>query len=179
MKTYKIKNATAIYTGGGIYIYHGQLENGNYFRTCDEWESIEICDSDTSVEDADYNEFYEEHTVETVTGEAYETFWNEMLQWIIDNNPEGNYLNSDLEDRMINKFIIRITLPSMIGESDQEFVSEEAAWKFIKELVIDEVEAASQEHDCYIGVCFDWRNRTASIHYTYDGTFCKYDIVKK
>ena len=40
MENYKIANATAIYTGGGIYIYHGKVENGNYFRACDEWECI-------------------------------------------------------------------------------------------------------------------------------------------
>ena len=179
MKTYEIKNATAIHTGGGIYIYYGQLENGNYFRACDEWECIEICNSDTSVEDADYGEFYYEHSIDVLWNEAYETFWNEMLQWIINNKPEGNYLSSDLEDRFINKFLVKCAYSWGDEEPDEEFISEEAAWKYIKEAVVNEAETTSQEHDCYIGVCFDWRNRTASIHYTYDGEFCKYDIVKK
>lgn len=97
----KIKNATAIYTGGNIYIYYGQLSDGNWFRACDEWECIEICDSDTGVEEADYNEFYEEHKFETLVNEEYETFWNEMLLWIIHNAPEGNYQAGDLEKRML------------------------------------------------------------------------------
>lgn len=97
----EIKNATAIYTGGGIYIYYGQLLDGNYFRACDDLECIEICDSDTSVEDADYNEFYEEYSIETLTEEEYKVFWNEMLQWIIDNEPEGNYSVGELEDRKV------------------------------------------------------------------------------
>ena len=68
----KIKNATAIYTGGGIYIYYGQLENGLFFRACDGWDFIELCDSDTSTEEADYYEFYEEHSQGTISGTDYE-----------------------------------------------------------------------------------------------------------
>lgn len=97
----EIKNATAIYTGGNLYIYYGQLTDGNWFRATDDWEGIEICDSDTSVEEADYNEFYEEHAFESLGGEEYKTFWNEMLLWIIHNAPEGNYQVDDLERRII------------------------------------------------------------------------------
>ena len=97
----EIKNATAIYTGGGIYIYYGQLSDGNWFRTCDDWEFIEMCDSDTSVEYADYYEFYEEHSIGTLAGDEYKTFWNEMLLWIIHNAPEGNYQVDELENRLI------------------------------------------------------------------------------
>jgi len=97
----EIKNATAIYTGGNIYIYYGQLLDGNWFRATDGEEFIEICDSDTSVEEADYYEFYEEHSIETLTDEEYKKFWNEMLLWIIHNAPEGNYQTDELERRMI------------------------------------------------------------------------------
>ena len=38
-----INFATAQYTGGGIYIYYGQLENGYYFRADDCEDFIEIC----------------------------------------------------------------------------------------------------------------------------------------
>lgn len=93
-----IKHATACYTGGGIYIYYGQLVNGLYFRTCDEWGGISICDADTSTEDADYCEFYDEHEIDCIQGKNN---WNNILQWIIDNAPNGNYLPSDLERRLI------------------------------------------------------------------------------
>ena len=97
----EIKNATAIYTGGNIYIYYGQLVDGNWFRACDGEEFIEICNADTSTEEADYYEFYEEHSIETLTKKEYEVFWNEMLLWIIHNAPKGNYQVYDLEKRMI------------------------------------------------------------------------------
>ena len=97
----KIKKATAIYTGGGVYIYHGQLEDGNYFRTCDGWDFIEICNSDTSVEEADYSEFYEKHSIDTIAGKEFINSWNEMLLWIIHNQPDGNYASYELERRTI------------------------------------------------------------------------------
>lgn len=96
-----IKNATAQYTGGGIYIYYGQLENGYYFRAGDEEDFIEICDTDTSTDEADYNEFYEKHRVETLTSYPYITLWNKMLVWIIENEPRGNYSISELQRRLI------------------------------------------------------------------------------
>ena len=99
----EIKNATAIYTGGGIYIYYGQLTDGNWFRATDDWEGVEICNADTSVEEADYPEFYEEHSIECIGGDEYKTFWNEMLLWIIHNAPEGNYQADELENRMIEE----------------------------------------------------------------------------
>lgn len=99
----EIVEATAIYTGGNIYIYYGRLSDGNYFKACDDFDFIEICDSDTSIEEADYQEFYEKHSVETLTKEEYKMFWNEMLLWILHNAPKGNYVFSELEERLIEK----------------------------------------------------------------------------
>ena len=175
----EIKNATAIYTGGGLYIFYGQLTDGNWFRAYDEWECIEICNSDTSVEDADYSEFYEEHTVETVTGEAYEIFWNEMLNWIISNKPEGNYDSDDLERRMIKKYLLKISYSWGDEEPDQEFTSFEEAWKRAKEMASDEAEIASEEHECEIGLFFNKEEGIIELLYTYDGESCYYNIVKE
>lgn len=106
----KIKNATAIYTGGNIYIYYGQLTDGNYFRACDDWYCIEICDADTSTDDADYNEWLDKHRVEMLEGYEYEIFWNKMLRWIIDNKPKGNFQSYELEHRFIEVEEEKVTL---------------------------------------------------------------------
>ena len=100
MENYKIKTATADYTGGGIYIYYGQLENGLYFRTCDVWESIAICTEPTDTEEADYQEFFDEYMTEELTGSTYETLWDEIIEWIIMNGPKGNYIDYELENRL-------------------------------------------------------------------------------
>ena len=105
METYKIKTANACYTGGGLYIYYGQLENGLYFQAYDEWETIYICDTETGTEEAQYTEFYEQHTVEELEGEAFKAFWNQIIGHIISGGPlyddQHNYLKSDLLERII------------------------------------------------------------------------------
>ncbi len=95
-----IQSATAIYTGGGIFIYYGRLQDGTFFRAVDDWDCIEICNADTSTEEADYQEFYEEHRIKTLNGEDYKAFWDEMLHWIIQNMPEGNYTLCDMLKRL-------------------------------------------------------------------------------
>lgn len=95
-----IKHATAIYTGGGIYIYYGELTDGTYFRTCDMWECIEICNANTGSDEADYEEFYEEHSLRSITDKEYVVFFNDMIRWILENKPEGNYSEYELEERL-------------------------------------------------------------------------------
>ena len=103
MEKYKIKTATACYTGGGIYIYYGQLENGLYFRTWDEDETIYICNTNTSTEEADYNEFYEQHTVKELKGKTFNNFFNLMITHILEGGATfdewSNYSKSELERR--------------------------------------------------------------------------------
>lgn len=101
--TMEIKTANAQYTGGGIYIYYGLLTNGNYFRACDEWECIEIVDADPSVEDADYCDWYDHHRITQLIEDEYKSFWNLMLEWIIQNQPFGNYATNELENRLMKK----------------------------------------------------------------------------
>jgi len=145
----EIANATAIYTGGGIYIYYGQLTDGNYFRACDEWDGIEICNADTSVDEADYYEFYEEHSIETLAKEEYEIFWNEMLLWIIHNAPEGNYQADELEERMIKEkknmakdYTVRVNFGGFIG-CDREYV----VWAENEDDAIEQAREVAME-DC-------------------------------
>ena len=105
MAKHKIKTATACYTGGGIYIYYGQLETGLFFRAVDDWDVIYICDSNTEAEEAEYSEFYEAHAVEEITGDNFKNFWNTMLSHILDGGAAhgrwSNFSPSELKDRII------------------------------------------------------------------------------
>lgn len=99
----KITFANACYTGGGIYIYYGNLSDGTFFRTWTDGECIEIVDVNASIEneEADYEEFYEEHRIASVVGKEFCEFWNEILRFIIHEQPNGNYLVSDLEKEIL------------------------------------------------------------------------------
>lgn len=101
MKNYEIKNAMAEYTGGGIYCYYGQFNDGTWFKGSDNWESISVCDADTSTEDSDFEEFYEVHLLHEIEGEQYKHLFNKILKWIIDNAPKGNYQAWELESRFL------------------------------------------------------------------------------
>lgn len=98
---YKIKSASACYTGGGIYIYWGQLENGLHFRAADGYDVIYICNADTSTEEADYQEFYDAHTVKELYNGEFKIFWNEMLTRIIKSDDRGNWCPDELTARLI------------------------------------------------------------------------------
>lgn len=105
MAKHKIKTAAAVYTGGGIYIYYGQLESGLFFRTCDEWEAAYICTQETDTEEADYEEFYEKFAIEEITGDDFKTFWNAMINHILSGGKAmgiwSNYSPAELERRKI------------------------------------------------------------------------------
>ena len=102
---HRIKTATAVYTGGGIYIYYGQLESGLYFRTADEYWGIDICNADTEADEADYSEFYEVHLVEEIPAESeeFKLLWNAMLSHILDGGAAhgkwSNYSPDELKRR--------------------------------------------------------------------------------
>lgn len=99
MTEYKIKTLTACYTGGGIYIYYGQLENGLYFRSADEWGCIAICTEDTSVEAADFPDFYDKYMIEEIIDNRYNDFMTQFYEIIIDKKPAGNYCITEMETR--------------------------------------------------------------------------------
>ena len=87
-----IKNATAIYTGGNIYIIYGELTDGNYFLTSNDWESTLVLDE--SPEDLDvslYEDWQTEHTVKQVLYEESENLYQEAVDWVKKNLPDGNY----------------------------------------------------------------------------------------
>ena len=120
MNKYTIKTATAEYTGGGIYIYFGELENGLYFRTADEWKSISICNADTRTEEADYSEFYDSHQIDELQGENYKEFFNDMISWIKHNEPSGNYDIGELKQRVILEKPQQQTTQDKIKELERE-----------------------------------------------------------
>lgn len=151
MKNYTIKTATAEYTGGNIYIYYGQLENGLYFRACDEWDFISICNADTSTDDAEYAEFYNEHEIDSVNGYQFEEFFNTMLLWVIHNKPDGNYNIDELEKRMITHMNTNIEIENAktLAKTIQERVKQEKFEQLLKHQ-ISSIESCMSEfrNDC-------------------------------
>lgn len=113
-----IEYVTPNYTGGGIYVYTGKLKDGNYFIADDTYfgkEGDTFSPFDIRVVDTDPDKVYtdedgleytllddtyyqEQHFVEDIEENNAKEFTKMILQWVIDNKPEGNYQIEDMEE---------------------------------------------------------------------------------
>lgn len=101
-----IKSAEPIYTGGGIYIFLGQID--------DDFFVADSCNQDARIVDANPSDFtdderfgfeewaseewQQEHLVRDLTDTSERRrFFVDMLKWVFDNEPDGNYMMSDIE----------------------------------------------------------------------------------
>lgn len=84
-KELKIKNADYAYTGGGIYLFIGELENGRYFLLDGDMFDTRILNESVSWDnDECFNaEWQENHLIEDLNTEKDGAwFCNEVIKWI-------------------------------------------------------------------------------------------------
>ena len=96
----KIKKAMAVYTGGGIYVFFSILENDTYtFTDSDflEWNLILKKNPYYDMDNCFYPEWQDENTIEELTEKEAVNLNLDICNWIIENEPKGNYLKSDIE----------------------------------------------------------------------------------
>lgn len=119
----KITKCEPFYTGGGIYLFYGDYELDYDTKTYENGlitdSGIETCTyhfiADGSLFDvALFNEdlfqygdemydicgdgeWFENHLIDSLKPQAALRFFNEMLDWIKANEPDGNYAMSELE----------------------------------------------------------------------------------
>ena len=92
MKIKRITNAT--YTGGGIYVFTGELEDGTWFVFSSEDEEITLLNKDPSnLDESLYWEWMEPHIV----GYTDDTEVRDVYRWLLDHPMDDNYLPSDIE----------------------------------------------------------------------------------
>lgn len=77
MKEYEIKTAEATYTGGNIYLYHGELTSGLYFVTNDDGITAILDVPADCIEDS--IEWQRQHIVETLLNENRRIAFVDML----------------------------------------------------------------------------------------------------
>lgn len=99
----KVIDANATYTGGGIYQYTGQFDNGNYFQTWTDYEDyVQELDADPEEnwDDNDDEEWQNEHMVAEHYGFEGIKILKEAMKYIIDNQPTGNYSVCEVENAL-------------------------------------------------------------------------------
>jgi len=97
MANKKVIRATADYTGGGIYILTGALQDGTFFMA-DSPYCVDIYDADPEKagDDAFTNKWHEAHSVTGYVGPIVDRIIGEALAWLEDNAPGGNYIMSEV-----------------------------------------------------------------------------------
>lgn len=91
------------------------------------------------------------------------------------------YPNDTVEiDKTERKDSALIKISYSWGDTDHDIPckTKALAWKLAEELALREKETASFEHDdCAITITFDKANWKIILHYSYDNTYCYFDIV--
>ena len=105
----EIIKANAEYTGGGIYRFTAETLDSRFLVSCTEWDVVYLVDADPdATEESWFNEWFDDHTVGEFTaakGDYYDVI-ADMLTWILENKPEGNYQACEIE-----KELKEVTLP--------------------------------------------------------------------
>ena len=111
------------YTGGGVYVYTGKLKDGNYFLGGDDWFdsnnkmfTIRVVNEnpDDYEEDCWFDDWQQEHLVRDLTEEENKEITKQILHWIIENKPDGNYDIRNMED------MLNIVEPDKLEEATEE-----------------------------------------------------------
>ena len=101
----KITKATAVYSGGGIYLYYAELKNKQWIMGNDDF--LIMVDSNPLAneqiyEDSNYSEWQEEHLVKEIPEEEHQEVLNNIIDVILDGKTIKEYDNfskGDLKDR--------------------------------------------------------------------------------
>lgn len=108
LKGEKFVSVDPEYTGGGIYVFTGKLADGNFFMADTANYDVRILTEDPNEptgEDClgiierniDSVEWQEEHLIKDLVPDEAVAFFKEMLKWVEDHKPDGNYIGADMD----------------------------------------------------------------------------------
>lgn len=78
----RIKNAHAVYTGGGIWLFYGEMTGGKFFLTDDDGNTLILNDSPEDFDESLYPDWQEKHLFKELRGETRVRFCLNMLKWL-------------------------------------------------------------------------------------------------
>lgn len=95
--SHNFKSVEPCYTGGGIYIFFGELADGTHFMADSSFFDVRILNEDASDnEDAWTAEWQDEHLKRDLTPTEAVAFFKQMFKWVKANEPDGNYNLCDM-----------------------------------------------------------------------------------
>ena len=78
----RIKNVHAVYTGGGIWLFYGEMTGGKFFLTDDDGNTLILNDSPEDFDESLYPDWQEKHLFKELRGETRVRFCLNMLKWL-------------------------------------------------------------------------------------------------
>ena len=103
MKNYTVsdfKSVTPIYTGGNIYVFFGQLQDGSYLMSdsCVFYVRFLSADPLAAGDDAFYEDWQIDHLLRDIEDEEETlSFVIAMCDWVLQNGDEKGYIDSEIE----------------------------------------------------------------------------------
>jgi hypothetical protein len=95
------EKVTAVYTGGGIWLFYGKLKTGEYFLTDDYGYTMILDTSPENLDESLYNEWQEQHFVRVVGTHAEErAFLHSLIDRLGRKNPaddDGGITDDELD----------------------------------------------------------------------------------
>jgi hypothetical protein len=96
----RIKNVHAVYTGGGVWLFYGEMTGGKFFLTDDYGDTLILNDSPENFDESLYPEWQEKHLFKELRGETRERFCLNMLRWL--SKPGRDDYRGGITDREID-----------------------------------------------------------------------------
>lgn len=98
-KKYRAKEAFAVYTGGGIWIFHGTTEEENYFLTDDYGFTLILNADPSDFDESLYEDWQQAHLIEELTGNSRQSFCKSLIKALLpaDEKHRGGITDEELE----------------------------------------------------------------------------------
>ena len=97
-KEIQIKEAHAVYTGGNIWLFHGELEDGTYFLTDDNGCTQILNANPDDFDESLYWEWQQEHLVRDLEDEDERIdFCNKLCDKLLTDGAGGGFYEDDIE----------------------------------------------------------------------------------
>lgn len=102
---YNFKKVEPIYTGGGITVFLGELDNNRFFMADDSCFDVRIIDKTPYLEDGDtvnenawYDDWQQKHLIEDLMPNENLSFFEDLLTYVRDNGIYYDVLEDTLQE---------------------------------------------------------------------------------
>lgn len=95
------KSVVAAYTGGGIWLFYGELKDGNYFLVNNDGFVLILDESPANFDESLYEGWQQAHLVEELTEEKRVTFCDNLADRLlrrVDGDDFGGLSDSDIKE---------------------------------------------------------------------------------